>query len=65
MADQVTRRDFLNRLGVTMGAAAAGAASIVSPAPAEAQVKPKGTIPDKPYKTGHMTYFTGDRKSVV
>src|SRR5437879_10487992 len=26
---------------------------------AHAQEKPKGTIPDKPFKIGHMTFFTG------
>jgi len=63
MGEEVSRRDFLNRLGVTVGAAAvaASAASAVGPAKAEAQPKeaPKGRIPDKPYKTGHMTFFTG------
>ncbi|HSE94868.1 MAG TPA: ABC transporter substrate-binding protein, partial [Methylomirabilota bacterium] len=58
---EVSRRDFLNRLGVTVGAAAASAGAMVSPAPAHAQqpMKPKGNIPDAPYKTGHMTFFTG------
>jgi branched-chain amino acid transport system substrate-binding protein len=61
MADQVTRRDLLKRLGVTIGAAAASAGSIVTPKAAEAQQKftPKGNIPSTPYKTGHMTFFTG------
>ncbi|MBI4255524.1 MAG: ABC transporter substrate-binding protein, partial [Candidatus Rokubacteria bacterium] len=59
MADEVSRRDFLNRLGVTIGAVGASAGSLVLPAPAEAQPRPKGTVPDKPYKTGHMTFFTG------
>ncbi|MEK7364002.1 MAG: ABC transporter substrate-binding protein, partial [candidate division NC10 bacterium] len=41
-----------------MGAAvAASAGAVISPAKAEAQ--PRGTIPDKPYKIGHMTFFTG------
>src|SRR5207245_5723641 len=26
---------------------------------ARAQERPKGTIPDKPFKIGHMTFFTG------
>jgi branched-chain amino acid transport system substrate-binding protein len=58
---QVTRRDLLKRLGVTIGAAAASASSIVAPKAAEAQQKftPKGNIPSTPYKTGHMTFFTG------
>src|SRR5437867_6430171 len=61
MAEQVTRRDVLTRLGVTIGAAAASAGSLVTPRPAEAQPKfvPKGNIPDTPYKTGHLTFFTG------
>jgi branched-chain amino acid transport system substrate-binding protein len=60
MAEQVTRRDLLKRLGVTMGTAAASAGALVSPAPAQAQTRPpKGNIPDTPYKTGHMTFFTG------
>src|SRR5207249_6247275 len=34
---------------------------LIAPEPAHAQapMQPKGTIPDKPYKTGHMTFFTG------
>ena len=61
MAQQVTRRDLLKRLGVTIGAAAASAGSIVTPKAAEAQQKftPKGNIPNTPYKIGHMTFFTG------
>ena len=61
MAEQVTRRDLLKRLGVTIGAAAASAGSIVTPKAAEAQQKftPKGNIPSTPFKTGHMTFFTG------
>src|SRR6185295_17052151 len=61
MAEQVTRRDLLTRLGMTIGAAAASAGSLVTPKAAEAQQKftPKGTIPSTPFKTGHMTFFTG------
>jgi branched-chain amino acid transport system substrate-binding protein len=60
MATEVNRRDFLNALGVTAGAAALGAAgSVVTPVPAAAQEAPKGKIPDKPLKFGHMTFFTG------
>lgn len=62
MAEQeVSRREFMGRLGITVGAAGAAASSWVLPTPAEAQTapKPKGNIPDKPYKTGHMTFFTG------
>ena len=58
---QVTRRDLMKHLGVTIGAAAAGAGALVTPRAAEAQAKvaPKGNIPSTPYKTGHMTFFTG------
>src|SRR5262249_17171258 len=64
MPEEVNRRDFLARLGVTVTAAAAGAASglpLLSKAErAEAQqVKDAGKIPDKPFKIGHMTFFTG------
>jgi len=60
MATEVNRRDFLNTLGVTVGAAAAGAAGYVAtPQPAEAQEPAKGKISDKPLKFGHMTFFTG------
>jgi branched-chain amino acid transport system substrate-binding protein len=58
---EVSRRDFLNSLGVTVGAAVAASAgavgAVAGPSKAEAQVR--GTIPDKPYKIGHMTFFTG------
>ncbi len=72
MGGEMSRRDFLNRLGVTVGAAtlAASAGSVAGPAKpvegAEAKAKkaeaaggPKGRIPDKPLKVGHMTFFTG------
>ena len=63
MAPEVSRRDFLSRLGVTVTAAAAGAASglpvLTRVDRAEAQVKDAGKIPDTPYKIGHMTFFTG------
>ncbi len=64
MASDVSRRDFLSKLGVTVTAAAAGAASglplLTKAERAEAeQVKDPGKIPDKPYKIGHMTFFTG------
>jgi branched-chain amino acid transport system substrate-binding protein len=42
-----------------MGAVAASAAQVVGPGKAEAADPPKGKIPDKPYKVGHMTFFTG------
>src|SRR3990172_7145697 len=60
MAQEVSRRDFLARLGVTVSAAAAGATAGAVPLRAsKAEAQPKGTIPDTPYKIGHMTFFTG------
>ena len=61
MAQEVSRREFLSHLGVTVGGAAlaASGASLLSPEEARAQQQPKGSIPDKPYKVGHMTFFTG------
>jgi branched-chain amino acid transport system substrate-binding protein len=60
MEKAVNRRDFLNSLGVTVGAAAGlGAASVIPPGSARAATTPKGTIPDKPYITAHMTFLTG------
>jgi branched-chain amino acid transport system substrate-binding protein len=60
MSDEVTRRSFLNSLGVTVGstfAAASGALSFAGVA--HAQTPAKGNIPSTPYKIGHMTFFTG------
>ena len=58
-----SRRDFLKSLGVTVGGAATvAAAGLPAAAPALAQapaMPPKGNIPDKPFKVGHMTFFTG------
>jgi len=63
MAPEVSRRDFLSKLGVTVTAAAAGAASglpvLARVDRADAQVKDAGKVPDAPYKIGHMTFFTG------
>jgi branched-chain amino acid transport system substrate-binding protein len=60
MAAEVSRRDFLAHLGVTVGVtAASSAAGLARPGHAEAAEPPKGRIPDTPYKTGHMTFFTG------
>jgi branched-chain amino acid transport system substrate-binding protein len=59
----VARREFLSRLGITVGAAATGAAagnfapSLVNAAVPAAKVK--GSIPDKPYVTAHMTFLSG------
>jgi len=60
MAGQVDRRDFLRRLGVGVGATV-GAAAVSVPLieVARAQEKPKGNIPNTPYRIGHMTFFTG------
>jgi len=57
----VDRRDFLKTLGVSVGTALTGAAGAALPAVgvAQAQTKPKGNIPDTPFKIGHMTFFTG------
>ena len=61
MAGEVNRRDFLSTLGVSVGAALTASAGSVIPSVgvAHAQEKPKGNIPDTPYKIGHMTFFTG------
>src|SRR5437899_4491711 len=60
MAGEVNRRDFLSTLGVSVGAALASAgAALPVVGVAHAQDKPKGNIPDKPYRIGHMTFFTG------
>ncbi len=61
MAQETNRRDFLKNLGVTVGAAAAGAvaAPLATPRVAQAQTQPRGAIPDKPFKIGLMTLFTG------
>src|SRR5438874_5105214 len=60
MKARPTRRDFLAKHGVTAVAAVGGSAAGLGMASmAHAQEKPKGTIPDKPFKIGHMTFFTG------
>src|SRR2546427_5316994 len=60
MPGPVTRRDLLAQLGVTAAATfGASAAGIGFAGVARAQEKPKGNIPDKPYRIGHMTFFTG------
>src|SRR3989442_4479665 len=62
MAAEISRRDFLGRLGGTVGAAATAAAVPLVGSPAligRAQAQPKGNIPDTPYKIGHMTFFSG------
>src|SRR6266851_3513549 len=60
MPGPVSRRDLLAQLGVTAAATlGASAAGIGVAGIARAQEKPKGTIPDKPFRIGHMTFFTG------
>jgi branched-chain amino acid transport system substrate-binding protein len=45
---------------MTVGAAAAAtAAPLAAPLVAQAQAQPRGNVPDKPYKIGHMTLFSG------
>jgi len=58
---EVNRRDFLSSLGVTVGAALTATSGAVLPVigVAQAQEKPKGNIPDTPFRIGHMTFFTG------
>src|SRR5919206_3583887 len=56
---EVNRRDFLTGLGVTVGASLAAVPGLPTVGIAHAQGAPKGTIPDTPYKIGHMTFFTG------
>ena len=60
MSSRPTRRDFLSQLGVTAAVAVGGAAAGIGVTGiAHAQEKPKGVIPDKPFRIGHMTFFTG------
>src|ERR1700687_6299660 len=61
MSSGPTRRVFLTHLGVPPPATTLGAGvATMGPAGiAHAQDKPKGNIPDKPYRIGHMTFFTG------
>lgn len=58
MTHNVGRREFLSRLGVTVGAATVAAQVPLTKVEAF-EVRGKEKIPDKPYKTGHMTYFSG------
>ena len=61
MSDDVSRRAFLGRLGVTVGAASTGAAVdlVIGRERAQASEPPKGAIPDRPVKYGHMTFLSG------
>ena len=61
MAQEVSRREFFSQLGITMGSAALAATGLplISAREARAQQQPRRNIPDKPYKVGHMTFFSG------
>jgi len=61
MTDGIDRREFLSRLGVTVGTglAAAAAGTPVATRPARAQEPPKGRVPDAPVKFGHITILSG------
>src|SRR5260370_28597249 len=57
---EVGRRSFLGAVGVGVGGTGlAGAGLVGGPQVLKAAAEPpKGKIPDTPYKTGHMTFFT-------
>jgi branched-chain amino acid transport system substrate-binding protein len=55
MTMPIDRREFLAGLGVTVGAAALGGPA----ADAWAQEPPRGGIPDKPVKFGHISILSG------
>src|SRR5262245_19937928 len=56
---EVSRRNFLGALGVTVGGTGLGAGLVAGPEVLKAATEPpKGKIPDTPFKTGHMTFFT-------
>src|SRR5881296_3687348 len=62
MSRSIDRREFLARLGVTMGAATLGTplAELPVAEPATAADEPgKGRIPDRPVKFGHITILSG------
>ena len=61
MKHPIDRRTFLNSLAVGAAAAATAvpATYFAGPRPAHAAFKPKGNIPDKPFKAGHITFLTG------
>ena len=55
-----SRRDFLNKLGFTVGGAGlVGAGAVAGPHLLRAAEPAKGKIPDTPFKTGHMTFLSG------
>ena len=53
MKDRMDRRSFIGSLGV------AATAYVAAPRAAGAAVKPKGKIPNTPFKVGHMTFLSG------
>ena len=57
MDNQVSRRKFLN--GMTAVAAAGAASGYIAGPRVGRAATPKGNIPDKPFKTGHITFLTG------
>src|SRR6201988_4997925 len=55
-----SRRDFLNKLGVTVGGAGlVGAGAVAGPPLLRAAEPAKGQIPATPFKTGHLTFLSG------
>ncbi len=58
---EVSRREFLQQLGITVGAAAIGGglAAGAKAREAAAQEAPRGKIPETPFKVGHMTFLSG------
>ena len=58
MDQPVRRRDFLNTLGVTVGAAGLAGAGVAAGTQMARADTAKGNIPDKPFKVGHMTFLT-------
>ena len=65
MSKQVSRRDVLKQLGLTMSVTGLGVAGVgttgffAGPRLAQAAMQPKGKIPNKPFKTGHISFQTG------
>jgi hypothetical protein len=60
MTHPVDRRTFLNQLTIGAAAAAAPATYFAGPRLANAApFKAKGNVPDRPFKTGHITFLTG------
>src|SRR5262245_9826058 len=57
---KVSRRTALNALGVTVGGVGLAGAGLVGASQVlkAAQEPAKGSIPDTPFKVGHMTFLT-------